>query len=94
MSLQVHVDDALPRVLDARRERLRRLEQRLLRRALALRIAPARDQPRDSRARLRKRHARLDAGATRLARRRDDARRVAVSLEDRDRLLLQLRLAA
>jgi len=94
MPLQVHVHDSFSRVLDARREGLRRLQQRLLRRALALGVASSSDQLRDSRARLRQRHTRLDAGAARAARRGDDTGRVAVPLEDRDRLLLQLGLAA
>ena len=92
--IQVHVDDAFARVLDPRRERLRSLEQGLLRRALALGIASARDELRHARPSLRERHAGLDSRAARLARGRDDARRVAVALDDCDRLFLQLRLAA
>jgi len=67
MAVQIQVDDALAGVLDARREGLGDLEQRLLGGALARAVAPAGDQLGDERARLGQRHSRLDPGFARLA---------------------------
>ena len=94
MAIQIQIDDPLPLVLHARRKHLRHFEQRLLRRALALAVASARDELGNEGARLGQRHPGLDARAPRLARRGDDARGAAVALADRDGLVLQLRLAA
>ena len=94
MSFQIEIHDALALVLHARRKHLGDFEQRLLRRALALAVAAARDELRDAGARLGQRHAGLDAGFARLARRGDDARGAAVALADGDGLVLELRLAA
>src|SRR5262249_26229142 len=90
---QVRIRHSLPRVLDARRKRLGDFQQRLLRGALALTIAAASDQLRDAGARLGQRHAGLDAGLTRFTRRGDHASGVAVALEDREILVLELGLA-
>ena len=89
----VDEDEAVAGILDARRERLRRLEQRLLRRPLALGVAAAGDELRQDRARLREGLPGVDAVLPRTPRRREDVRRAAVSLHDGRGLGEELRLA-
>ena len=88
------IDDALAAVLDARRDRPGRVEERLLRGPLARGVARAGEEVREERARLREREAGADAGAPRLPRRGDDARGRAVALADGDGLVGERRLAA
>ena len=93
-AVHVHPGEALAAVLDARRDRAGRVEQRLLRGALARGVARAGEEVREERARLRQREAGADAGAPRLARGGDDARGRAVALADGDGLVGERRLAA
>jgi hypothetical protein len=93
-AVDVQIDHSLGGVLDAWREALGHLDQRLLRRPLALFVAGAGHQLGDERPRLRQGEARPHPGGTRQPRGGDDTGGAAIAFDDGQRLTGQLRLAA
>jgi hypothetical protein len=91
-----HVDkhDSFAGIFDARGERFRHFEQRFLRGALAFGVAWAGDQLGDDRARLRQRHAGNDSFRSCATRGRDDMGVLRVAVDDGQRFLQQIGLAA